>query len=104
MEKIVPTMEEYLLEGYNAKLPDELNAFKLLDSHLSDMKYHRREMPSAQPHIRRFLYFKDGSVIVVTVEYAGKDIYVINRDTKSEAKLNAETLPYFISKHIMQRA
>ena len=100
MEQIVPSFIEYVAEGYNAKLPDELNAFKTLDAYLTSNNYQKREMPTSASHTRRFVYWRENSTIVVTAEYAGKDIYVVDRATKTEAKLNSNTLPDFISRHL----
>jgi hypothetical protein len=100
LEEFVPGFDSFITEGYNAKLPDDVNAFSRIDSYLTEREFKRREMPAGSPKYRRFLYWKGKSRVVVTVFYAGKDIDVELQGARTHAKLTQAVIPDFIKNHL----
>lgn len=100
LEEFVPGFDSFIAEGYNAKLPDEINAFRRVDSYLTEKKFTRREMPAGSPKYRRFLYWKNKARVVVTVFYAGKDIDVELQGERTHANLTQAVIEDFIRDHL----
>ena len=101
LDQFVPTFDEQVFEGYNAKIPDDINAFKNLDSFLKQSDFKRRAMPTAVPEQRRFVYWNGDKRVIVTTYYAGKDIQVEIPGIRTEASLTQTVLPDFIDTHLM---
>lgn len=89
-----------ITEGYNAKLPDEMNAYKAIDAFLKKNGFDRKEMPTAFPRNRRYVYWKGRMRVVVTSHYAGRDVSVEIPGIRTEAALSQQVLPDFIDKHL----
>lgn len=100
LEQFVPRFDDAVFEGYNAKLPDEENAYKEMDGRLNKMGFKRRSMPTARPTERRFMYWKGQKNVIVTVYYAGGYIYVEIPAKRTEARLAQNTVGSFISDHV----
>jgi len=100
LEEFVPNFDTFITEGYNAKLPDEINAFSRVDSYLTENGLKRREMPTSSPKYRRFMYWKDGSRVIVTTYYAGKDINVELQGERTHANLTQAVIDDFIKDHL----
>lgn len=96
----MPSFIDYVFEGYNAKLPDEINAYKSIDNHLKGQGFDRKQMPTAKPQERRFLYWKDDKRVTVTVYYAGGNIRIEIPGERTEAELSQEVLPDFVRDHL----
>ena len=96
----MPSYIDAVPEGYNAKLPDDDSAYKAIDARLKEMGYAKRQMPTSLPQERRFMYWKDSARIIVTVYYAGYEIYVEIPGTRTSAKLNSGTLGDFTRDYI----
>lgn len=100
LDEFVPNFSDHIFEGYNARLPEEANAYKNMDAYLKNAGFSRRSMPTASPRDRRFLYWKGGKRIIVVAHYAGKEISVDIPGIRTEARLAQTVLPDFISGHV----
>lgn len=101
MTCFLPPFAEYIVEQYNAKLPDEINAGKKIDEYLVSIGFSKRKMPTALPCNTRFLYSdRNGLYVVVTVMYAGKDIFVEIPKHRVSARLNYNTLDTFLKNYL----
>ena len=100
LDKYVPTFEDSVFEGYNAKLPEDANAYKAIDTELKRMGFAKRAMPTSVPQDRRFMYWKDDKYVMVTAYYAGGEIYVEIPTRKTEAKLAQNTVADFVKDYI----
>ena len=101
LEQFVPAFAEHVFEGYNAKLPDEVNAYKNIDAFLKDKGFSRRSMPTATPQEKRFVYWNGSRRVVVTAYYAGRDIRVEIPGVRTEAAIAQSVLQDFINRHLL---
>lgn len=101
LDQFVPKFQDHVFEGYNAKLPDDVNAYKNIDAKLKELNFKKRSMPTSKPEERRFMYWKGTKYVIVTAYYAGGDIYVEIPAQRTEAKLAQETIASFVNDHIV---
>ena len=100
LDQFVPKFKDHVFEGYNAKLPDDMNAYKNLDAQLKELGFKKRGMPTAKPEERRFMYWKGTKYVMVTAYYAGGDVYVEIPQQRTEVKLAQKTIGSFVNDHI----
>ena len=101
LEQFIPTFAEHVFEGYNAKLPDDINVYKNIDAFLSKRSFSKKSMPTSTPQERRFLYWNGSKRVIVTVYYAGKDIRVEIPGVRTEASMAQSVLDDFINRHLI---
>ena len=100
MRDAIPTFIEYLAEGFNAKLPDDINVYRNLHKYLVEKNFKYKQTPTTLASDRRFVYHRGSKTIIVVAHYAGKDIEVEIPRERTSARLAQDTLNDFIRDHV----
>lgn len=105
LQQYVPHFGERIdsiTEAYNAKLPEEMNAYCAIDKYLKGRGFKCRAMPTSKPSERRLVYWRGNKRICVVVYYAGGDIRIEVPSNRLEVMVSHDILDDFIRDHLSQ--